>query len=109
MKNNATQQEVLLMTATGFASRQYSEKDSTGYSNMQPAIEILKEACWNGLIKEMLPELFQVNKDIAGTLFLWQVREANQFVALEMGEYPTGVDKYWSIDPYRFMEVQQFN
>ncbi len=108
MKIISTQQEVLVMTTTGFASTQYSEKGDTGYSNQLPVTEKLKEACWNGLIKEMLPELFQPNKPTA-ILFLWQVREANQFVALEMGEYPTGVDKFWSIDPYRFMEVQKFN
>ena len=107
MKNNSTQ-EVLLMTGTGFASRQYTERDLPDNAKNLPGNEKLKNACWNGLLKEMLPEIFLLN-DPAAKLYLWQVREANQFFALEMSEYPTGVNKYWSVDPYRFMEVQEYN
>lgn len=102
------QQEVLLMTGTGFASRQVSEKDNPDNSNNPRGNEKLKDACWNGLLKEMLPEVF-LFLDPSERLYLWQVREGNQFFALEMSEYPTGVNKYLSIDPYRFMEVQYFN
>ena len=108
MKNNSTQQEVLLMTGTGFASRQYSERDTPGNSKNLPEDEKLKDACWNGLLKEMLPEVF-LFRDPTVKLYLWQVREANRFFALEMSEYPIGINKYLSIDPYRFMEVKVFN
>ncbi|MBC7890204.1 MAG: hypothetical protein H7Z13_20200 [Ferruginibacter sp.] len=108
MKNNSAQQEILLMTGTGFASRQYTEIDIPDNSKNLPRNEKLKEACWNGLLKEMLPEIFMPG-DSATKLYLWQVREANQFFALEMGEYPTGVNKFLSIDPYRFMEVREDN
>ena len=108
MKSNSTQQEVLLMTGTRFASRQYSERDSSDNSKNLPGNEKLKDACWNGLLKEMLPEVFLFN-DPATKLYLWQVREANQFFALEMSEYPTGINKFLSIDPYRFMSVQEYN
>mgnify|MGYP001794930447 CR=1 FL=1 len=108
MENNATQQYVLLMTGSGFAPRQYIERDTPENSKSVPGNEKLKDACWNGLLKEMLPEIFLLN-DPAAKLYLWQVREAKRFFALEMSEYPTGVNKYWSVDPYRFMEVQQYN
>ena len=108
MKNRSTQQEVLLMTATRFASRQYSEKDVSGPSQSSPANERLKDACWNGLLKEMLPEVFLLN-DPEKELFIWQVREAIQFFALEMAEYPSMINKHMSIDPYRFLEVQEYN
>lgn len=108
MKNNCTQQEILLMTGTGFVSRQYSESDDAGNSKSLSGNEKLKDDCWSGLLKEMLPEVFLPGEPDE-KLFLWQVREANQFVALEMSEYPTGVNKYLSIDPYRFMDVQQNN
>lgn len=108
MKTSTTQQEVLFIINSSFASRQYSEKDSTGEDKNLLGNEKIKDACWNGLIKEMIPEIFQP-EDKAVKLFLWQVREANQFLALEMSEYPTGVNKYLSIDPYRFMEVKTLN
>jgi hypothetical protein len=108
MKSYGTQKEILLLTATSFAARQYSEKDEPENAQNIPGKEKLKDACWNGLLKEMLPEVFLFNEPGA-KLFLWQVREARQFFALEMSEYPKMVDKYLSVDPYRFMEVQEFN
>ena len=106
MKDSSTQQEVLIMTATGFASRQYNERDASDRNS--PAKEKLKDACWNGLLKEILPEVF-LFKDPDSVLYLWQVKEANQFLSLEMSEYPKEIDRYLSIDPYQFMAVQEFN
>ncbi|MEP7110478.1 MAG: hypothetical protein ABI760_20965 [Ferruginibacter sp.] len=108
MKNNSTQQEVLLMTGTWFASSQYSDTEEPVNPGNLRGNEKLKDACWNGLLKEMLPEVFMFT-DPAENLYLWQVREANRFFALEMSEFPTGVNKYMSIDPYRFMEVRDYN
>lgn len=108
MKNNPTQQEVLLMTGTDFASRQYCEMDTPENSKNLSGNEKLKDACWNGLLKEMLPEIF-LNIDPAEKLYLWQVREANWFFALELGEYPISINRYCSINPYRFMEVKGYN
>ena len=105
MKDSSTQQEVLIMTATGFASRQYNDRDTSDHSRNQ---EKLKDACWNGLLKEILPEVF-LFKDPESVLYLWQVKEANQFLSLEMSEYPKEIDRYLSIDPYQFMAVQEFN
>ena len=61
MKNNSTQQEVLLITGSSFASRQYSERETPEGSKNLSANDKLKEACWNGLLKEMLPEILLLN------------------------------------------------
>ncbi|MEO6730375.1 MAG: hypothetical protein ABIN01_04105 [Ferruginibacter sp.] len=108
MKKFLIQQEVLLFTGTGFATRQYDEGDNPDTFRTVPGNEKLKEACWNGLLNEMLPEVFFQN-DAAAKLYLWQVREANFFFALEMSEYPSEINKQYSIDPYRFMEIKHFN
>jgi hypothetical protein len=108
MKSNSTQQEVILITGTGFASRQYCEKDSADNSKNISQNDKLKEACWNGLLKEMLPEVFLLSGPEA-KLYLWQMREALHFFALEMGEQPSNIDLYFSIDPYCFMEMQGYN
>lgn len=105
MPNNSTQQEVLLITGTGFASRQYSEKDNSENSNNLSQEEKLREACWNGMLKEMLPEIFLMAGSDA-RLFLWQMREAHHLLALQMAEAPVEVDYYNSIDPYCFMQTQ---
>jgi hypothetical protein len=106
MKNSTTQQEVLLVTGTGFAFRQYCDKDST--TAPLSAHDSLKNACWNGMLKDILPEVFMLS-DPEAKLYLWQMREAHQFLALEMGEQPSEIDKYFSIDPYCFMIEQGAN
>ena len=107
MPNNSTQQEVLLITSSGFANRQYFEKDNKeSFKNLSQE-EKLKEACWNGMLKDILPELFFTTWHTK--LYLWQMREAQNFIALEMAEAPTEIDHYSSIDPYCFMEWQGFS
>jgi len=108
MKNNTTQQEILLMTGTTFSSRQLCEKDDTGKLNHFTEIEKLEEACWSGLLREMLPDIFE-QPDNAKMLYLWQVREGASFIELELGEFPTGKDNYYSIDPYSFLKINSFN
>ena len=84
MKRNSTQQEILLLTGTHFTSRQWSTKDDIVSDNLSEE-EKLEEACWNGLLPEMLPELY---RQPIGTkqLFVWQIKEGASFLELELGE-----------------------
>lgn len=108
MPNNSTQQEIILITGTGFASRQYSEKDiSENFRNLSQD-EKLREACWNGMLKDMLPEIFLMNSNHAH-MYLWQMREAHHMLAMQMAEEPVEVDYHSSIDPYCFMTIQGFS
>lgn len=98
MKTTSTQ-EILLLTGTYFSSRHFFEKTSNG--NHLTEKEQLEEACWNGLLKEMLPEICEqgnVNK-----LYMWQVWKTNSFIEIELAEVPEEKDNYYSIDPYSFL------
>jgi len=70
--------------------------------------EQLEEACWNGLLQEMLPEAYPTPAD-AGILYLWQIREAAFFLELEIGEFPAAIDKFYSIDPYSFLGTKTYS
>ena len=107
MKANSTQQEILIMTGTNFSHRQWSEKEDTANNNLSDK-EQLEQACWNGLLQEMLPELCEKpgkNKK----LWLWQIKEATSFLELELGEFPETKDNYFSIDPYSFLSTKSYN
>ena len=107
MKRNSTQQEILLLTGTNFTSRQWSAKDDATSANLSEE-EKLEEACWNGLLPEMLPELCsQMNGK--KKLYVWQIKEAASFLELELGEYPDEKDNYFSIDPYSFLAERSDN
>lgn len=107
MKSKSIQQEVLLLTGTNFSNRQWSTRDDNTSKSLSEE-EKLEQACWNGLLPEMLPEIFD-NNDVAGKLFLWEIKEGASFLELEMGEYPEAKDNYYSIDPYSFLTLRCAN
>ena len=104
MKTNYIQQEILLMMGTTFSIRQWCEKDP-GKQNDLTEKEILEQACWNGLLREMIPEIYE-QPEGNKKLFLWQIKEANSFLELDLGEVPEDKEKQFSIDPYTFMHLQ---
>jgi len=104
MKTDSTQQEILLMTGTTFSIREWCEKDA-GKQNNFTEKEQLENACWNGLLQAMLPEIC-VQPEGNKKLLLWQIREGKSFIELELGETPKEIDKQFSIDPYSFMHLQ---
>jgi hypothetical protein len=106
MKTNSTQQEILLITGTSFAERQWCEKDSDSNKNLTQQ-EQMEEACANGLMQELLPEVFESpdNKK----LYLWQMKPGFSFLQLELGEYPLAFEKELSIDPHNFLPTIWYN
>jgi hypothetical protein len=108
ISNPTIQQEVVLATNSQFARRQYCEKNEKGQENNADQEEKFMNACWNGMLKDMLPELFiQHHSDTQ--LFLWQMRTCKNTLTLEMAEEPREMDFSASIDPYCFMELQAYN
>jgi hypothetical protein len=108
METNSTYQEILLLTGTAFAARQYSEKDDFGNPNPLSAASQLQAACWNGSLSALLPEIVETSAP-GKQLFLWQVYETHSFLELELGEDQEEKDRYLSIDPYAFMSTEIFN
>src|SRR5689334_304182 len=108
MKTTTTQQEIILINNTHFSSRDWVEKDTTGPQQPKPYNEKLMEACWNGLLWELLPEL-QAHAEYPKKMFLWQVIEARNCFILELGETGMLEDKGSSIDPYYFLPEQSAN
>jgi hypothetical protein len=107
MKPESTQQEVLLKTDTYFAQRQWTDKTADENANLS-VIEQLERACWNGLVKELIPELditLKTNKK----LWLWQIHETRFFLALDFYEFPGPKEWETSIDPYLFMNEMRTN
>ncbi len=106
MAKNSTQQEILLITGTSFSSRQCYEKEGdTGRLSQKQQLE---EACWNGMLGEMLPEIC-MKPSAAQKLVVWKIREAHSFLELDLGEFPANKDQQLSIDPYCFLAMQCYN
>lgn len=103
-----TLQEIVLFNKTSFASRQYSEKSTAAAQPDSTHEETFKQACWNGILTELLPELFTPFES-TDQLYMWQMRECENMLTMEMGEEPIDLDFSTSIDPYCFLEIQPLN
>jgi hypothetical protein len=108
MAKNYIQVEVLLLTGTTFSAGNWVKKDDDPTGRQPSEVEKLQEACWNGLLKTMLPEVW-IDPPNGGILYLWEVREAESFLALELSEVPISIDRRLSITPYSFLSFQDYN
>ena len=105
METNSTQQEILLAAGTSFSSREfYKTIDGLNYNHLTEE-EKLVAAAWNGLLFEILPEIFEqhsVNKK----LYLWEMSEGSLFIELKLGKTYLELEMQFSIDPYSFLPMQ---
>lgn len=101
MKAQTTQQEILLLKGTKFSEKEWAEKIVED-KNKLSASEKLEDACWNGLLGEMLPELVQKSED-GKDLFLWHIRHCNSFLEIELSDSSPVIEREFSIDPYLFV------
>jgi len=100
MKTKSLQQEILLLTGTKFSAREWAEKKAEDKNILSPA-EKLEDACWNGLLYEMLPGIIEKTSD-GKKLTLWNIHQCKSFLGIEMSESTPAIQHQFSIDPYLF-------
>lgn len=105
MKSNFMN-EILIMTNTSFCAREWQERSGTEKRFLSQKQKLM-QACWNGLLPDLLPECFDFtfNK----SMVLWEVSEADKFIDLEYGNAIPVIEKERSLNPYIFMEAQGLN
>jgi hypothetical protein len=108
MEEQLKQQEVLLLTGTSFSARQRIENEEARNSRAIDENEQLEEACWNGLLPVMLPEIFA---DILSNkpVYIWKIREGAAFLEVEISDIPRDLDAYYSLDPYAYAITRNYN
>ena len=101
MKTIFIQQEILLLTNSKFSQREWAEKIGEEKNKLSPT-EQLEDACWNGLLDEMLPEIMEKTSE-GKDLFLWNIRHCQSFLEIELSESSPIIERKHSIDPYLFV------
>jgi hypothetical protein len=107
METNSTQQEILVFTNTSFSSGDWCKKEAAENEKKNSQKEKLMEACWNGMITEMLPEICEQTVD--KSISLWKINEGNGFLDLRFAKLPATTEDEWTLNPYVFMEFQPYN
>ncbi len=105
MKKDFIQREVLLLTQSSFVQNQWCKKEDKNNNVFSPH-ENIEEACTNGLIQELLPEVFLKNNN---KIYLWQMHFGFSFVQLEFGDAPLSFEKQSSLDPHNFLTTLILN
>lgn len=106
MKTNAIQQEIILVTNSTFSQREWCQMNSNKKKTLSHE-EQLQEACWNGMLNELLPEIMERTEN-GKLLYLWHIRQGKSLI-IELSEFPVSIDKPFSIDPLLFVHEALFN
>jgi hypothetical protein len=102
MKNSSINLEILLMSNVSFFNREWSELNSNKNEKKLSQREKLIHLCWNGMLKEMIPELLQ-NDPGRKPLTLWEINQSGNMLDLRYGDIDREVNDEWSINPYVYL------
>jgi len=100
MKPETINQEILLFTNSSFCNRPFSRRNDCDNSGNYSSMEEIEKACWNGMLNELLPELFS---DAQHDNYIWKTTSGINFLSIRMGSNPQEAEKQSSLDPYFFL------
>ena len=102
MKNSTKNQEILLLSNSSYFKRDWCELNSKGFDKKLSQKEQLSKLCWNDMLKEMMPELFETG-DGQKPLILWEINESGNMLDLRYGDIDVEMNDEWSINPYVYL------
>jgi hypothetical protein len=102
MNYNSTNQEILLLSNSNYFKRDWVELTGNKNNKQLSQKEQLIQLCWNGMLKEMVPEIIQTT---AGKkpLTLWEINESGNMLDLRYGNIDREMNDEWSINPYVYL------
>jgi len=103
MKTAIMKQEILLMI-TPFSKKELCEKDARNSIHHQSHAAQLEEACWNGLLDELLGNIIE-KTSFGKRLCIWHIQQGKSFIEIELCNAPQSTEKHLSVDPYIFLPI----
>lgn len=101
MQNHFTQQEIILFTNTRFCAKIGSKQQQPGLPLTGTDHEQLEDACWKGIVPEVLPEIATCAS--SNNTGLWEINRATNFIDLQYADSPRRAVKELSLNPYLFL------
>jgi len=108
MKNIATNLEIMLVTDCGFFKRNLCELNSGKNEKLLSQKEQLIKLCWNGMLKEMIPEL-PATDPADKPLTLWEINDSGNLLDLRYGNIDEEMNDELSINPYVYLTFAELN
>ena len=101
MKKSSIQIEVLLVAGTSLTMLDLCEKESAKNGDLS-VVEQLEQACWNGLLNELVPE-FVLLPMAERKYFISQIRQGESLLQIQLSDSVIEMAAQRSIDPYLFL------
>jgi hypothetical protein len=108
MKQTNLNQEILLNSNSSFFKRDYCEQSAKPASKKLSQKEQVVNMCWNGLLPELLPEIMDHDKN-KKHLILWEINETQHMLDLRLGELDQNLNDDFSINPYVYLSLMEYN
>ena len=105
MKQETINHEVLLFTNTRFSKKEFCERNGDRADNSVSGQ--LQNACWNGLVFEILPDIIKSTPQKPS--YTWEVIAAENFIEVKIGSAPYSPESATAINPYWFLLAKNFN
>ena len=108
MKHINLNQEILLNSNSSFFKRDYCEQQAKPSSKKLSQKEQVVNLCWNGMLPEILPEISDTDMN-EKPLILWEINETQQMLDLRLGEMDQNLNDEFSINPYVYLTLMEYN
>lgn len=108
MKHINLNQEILLNSNSSFFKRDYCEQNAKPQQKKLSQKERVANMCWNGLLRELLPEICDTDVH-EKPLTLWEINETQHLLDLRLGEADENLNDGYSINPYVYLTLMEYN
>jgi hypothetical protein len=108
MKKINANREILLQSSSKFFQKDWCELNTGKNDKKLSQKEQLIQLCWNGMLQDMIPEIFE-SETGEKPLTLWEINESGNMLDLRYGDFDQLVDDEYSINPYVVMELAEMN
>jgi len=102
MKKLSTNREILLVTNSSYLKRDWCEINGSKNDKTLSQKEQLIKLCWNGMLKEMIPEICKMPEGHK-PLTLWEINESGNMLDLRYGDIDEEMNDELSINPYVYL------
>ena len=103
MKQQNTQLELVVFTTTSLSRKVLCETTNNNKNENMSLVEKLEQACWDGLLNELFPEIMGSGSTLSPKMFIWGIYPGKAFLLIDLANTPGVIDSVRSIDPYLFL------
>jgi hypothetical protein len=108
MNNENKQQEILFVTSTTLCQRELHQKDPIDQRGYYSEEDRLEEACWNGMLDELIPEVMQ-RSGFGKKLVLWNIHRGPSLLHIQLCESEVSIENRFSLDAHLFLPFVSLN